>query len=177
MSRIESPEDLRDAAVERASETAQRVADAAQDVGGRIAKGADRSAVRSGVLGVKTGSRIGVAGTKVGVKGSKLGARGLLFGAKAGIREKLRPARDAKLKADLVRTSRELAHEASDLEDTVDSLKAVIKANRDAGAKGRTRLIAGIVLGAFLTYHLDAERGAARRKATAQRLRRLASGS
>jgi hypothetical protein len=177
MNRIESPEDLRDAAVERASDAAQRVADAAEGVGGRISKRADRAAVRSGVLGVKTGTRVGAAGAKAGVKGTKLGARGLIFGAKAGLREKLRPARDAKLKADLVRTSRELAHEASDLESTVDSLKAVIEANREAGAKGRTRLIGGIVLGAIITYHLDVEQGAARRAATAQRLRQMARGN
>jgi hypothetical protein len=176
MSRIETPEDLRDVAVERAGDAAQRVADAAGGVGDRISKRADRAAVRSGVLGVKAGSRVGAAGTKVGVKGSKLGLRGLIFGTKAGVREKLRPARDAKLKADLVRTSRELAHEASDLESTVESLKAVIADNRQAGAKGRTRLIGGVVLGAIITYHLDVEHGAQRRAATAQRLKQIASG-
>jgi hypothetical protein len=176
MSRIETPEDLRDVALERAGDAAQRVAGAAEGVGERISKRADRAAVRSGVLGVKAGSRVGAAGTKVGVKGSRLGIRGLKFGAKAGIREKLRPARDAKLKADLVRTSRELAHEASDLEATVDSLKAVINANRQAGAKGRTRLIGGVLLGAIITYHLDVEHGSERRAATARRLKQIARG-
>ena len=188
MSRVESPEELRDAVLQRAGDAGQRVAQAADDVGGRITqrvadatddvggrltKRTDRAAVRSGVLGIKTGTRVGAAGTKVGIKGSKLGARGLWFGAKAGAREKLRPATDAKLKAQLARTSRELANETSDLGEVVDSLNTALQENRRAGAAGRTRLILGIALGAVAAYHLDAQQGAQRRAATVRRIRSL----
>ena len=187
MSRLESPEVLRDAVVHHAGDAAQRVADVADDAGSRIAKvaddtgsqiakRADRATARSGRFGLKTGSRIGVAGTKIGMKGSRLGARGLLFGAKAGVREKLRPAREAKLKAELHRTSRQIAHEASDLGEVVESLNTVIKANRRAGAARRTRLLTGIVLGSVATYHLDAEHGAERRRTTGRRLARMLCG-
>lgn len=187
MNRLESPEELRDAVVHRAGDAAQRVAEVADDAGSRIAKvaddtgsqiakRADRATARSRRLGLKTGSRIGVAGTKIGMKGSKLGARGLLCGAKAGVREKLRPAREAKLKAELQRTSRQIAHEASDLGDVVESLNTVIEANRRAGAAGRTRLLTGIVVGTMATHHLDAEHGAERRRATVRRIAGMLRG-
>jgi hypothetical protein len=87
---------------------------------------------------------------------------------KAG--KKLRPSGDAILKAQLVKTSRELARESSDLGSAVDSLNAIIRANRKAAVKGRTRLITGLAVGAGLMYHLDAEHGRERRLATARRL-------
>jgi hypothetical protein len=176
MSRMESPEALRDAVVQRTEDAVHSVAGKADQVTPRIAKRADRAAVRSGVLGLKTGTRVGAAGTRVGVKGTKLGARGLLFGAKAGLRERLHPVRDARLKAQLSRTSRELADETSDLGAAVASLNAVIKANRRAGAVGRSRLFAGVALGVLVTYHLDTEHGAERRRATGRRLRRALQG-
>jgi hypothetical protein len=148
MSNVQTPEDVRDAVVKKVEHAADRV-------GGEV------------------GTRVGVTGTKIGVKGSKLGARGLLFGAKAGAREKLRPAREAKLKADLSRTSHKLAHETEDLGETIESLNEVIRSNRKAGAVGRTRLVAGILIGTVLTYHLDAEHGRARRAATGERVKRL----
>lgn len=155
MSSIQTPEDIRDA-------VAKKVEHAADRVGGEVG-------TRVGA----TGAKIGAKGTKIGVKGTKLGTRGLLFGAKAGAREKLRPAREAKLKADLSRTGRKLARETDDLGETIDSLNEVIKSNRKAGAVGRTRLVAGMLVGAFLTYHLDADRGRARRAATGEHLKRM----
>ena len=85
-------------------------------------------------------------------------------------RTRLTPSSDAILKAQLVKTSRELARESSDLGSAVDSLNSIIKANRKASAKGRTRLIGGVALGAGLMYHLDAEHGRQRRAATARLL-------
>jgi hypothetical protein len=120
----------------------------------------------------RAGARIAL---EAGKTGTKLGARGATFGAKAALREKLRPARDAKLKAQLAHTSRELASETSDLGDAVGSLNQVIKANRRAGARGRTRTIVGFVLGTIVTYHLDPQNGRERRRASAERLRQLAS--
>jgi hypothetical protein len=84
--------------------------------------------------------------------------------------KKLRPSSDAILKAQLVKTSRELARESSDLGSAVDSLNAIIRANRKAAVKGRTRLLGGLFIGAGLMYHLDAEHGRERRLATARRL-------
>jgi hypothetical protein len=122
----------------------------------------------------RAGARVAL---QAGKAGTRLGARGALFGAKAAVREKLRPARDAKLKAQLAETSRELANETSDLGDAVGSLNQVIKANRRAGAHGRTRTIIGIAVGTVVTYHLDPQNGRERRHASAKRLRRLASRS
>jgi hypothetical protein len=84
---------------------------------------------------------------------------------------------EAILKAQLAKTSRDLAHESSDLNSAVNSLNSVIKANRKGAARGRTRLIAGTAIGAALMYHFDAEHGKERRKATARRLRGVAGRS
>jgi hypothetical protein len=179
MSGVQTPEDVRDAIVKGAEGAAARASDVASDVtdaaGAQLGRHADRARARAGLLGGKAGAKTGKAGAKIGVKGSKLGIAGLLFGAKAAGREKLRPARDAKLKVDLARTSRELAHEASDLSAAVDALNEVIASNRKAGAAGRTRLFAGIGLGAVVAYHLDAEHGRQRRAATVRRVKSLAS--
>ncbi len=83
---------------------------------------------------------------------------------------------DTALKSQLAKTSRDLAHESTDLTRAVSSLNAVIKANRKAAARGRTRLIGGVAVGAVLMYHLDAEHGRERRAATVRRLRGLARG-
>jgi hypothetical protein len=85
-------------------------------------------------------------------------------------RAKLLPSTDAMVKAQLVKTSRELAHESSDLNAAVDSLNRVIKINQKAAAKGRTRLLGGVAIGAALVYHLDAQQGRQRRAATARLL-------
>jgi hypothetical protein len=180
MSRVESPEDLRDAVVQRAGEAARRVSDVADDVGSRVAGPADRVALRTGARGVRTGTRAGAAGAKagakLGLKGSKLGLRGLLFGAKANARAKLRPARDAKLRLQLAHTSHELASKTSDLNEAVDSLNEVIRANRRAGGAGRGRLIAGVAVGSLITYHLDPAKGRERRASTMRQVQRLAKG-
>lgn len=91
-------------------------------------------------------------------------------------RGRLLPSGDAMLKAQLVRTSRELAHESSDLNAAVDSLNHIIKTNRRAAAKGRTRLLGGLALGAALMYHLDADHGRERRAATARMMANMVRG-
>jgi len=85
-------------------------------------------------------------------------------------RTKLSPSGDELLRAQLMKTSRELARESSDLGSAVDSLSGIIRANRKAAAKGRTRLIGGLAIGAGLMYHLDADHGRERRAATVRRL-------
>jgi hypothetical protein len=150
-----------------------------QEVGDAVRRTAEhagaRVALEAGKAGTKLGAKGALVGAKAGKAGTKLGARGALFGGKAAAREKLRPARDAKLKAQLARTSHELASETSELGDAVGSLNQVIKANRRAGARGRTRTILGILIGATATYHLDPQHGRERRRASARRLGQLAS--
>jgi hypothetical protein len=142
-------------------ERTMSLADSPQEVREAVRRSADHA-----------GARVAL---EAGKAGTKLGAKGALFGARAATREKLRPARNAKLKAQLARTSRELASETSELESAVGSLQDVIKANRTAGARGRTRTILGILIGAVATYHLDPQHGHERRRASARRLRQLAS--
>lgn len=94
----------------------------------------------------------------------------LASGLSGQIRERMtqsRPPGDA-LKTQLQQTSRELADESSALKAAVTSLNGVIKANRRAAARGRTRLFGGLALGAALMYHLDREHGRERRAATAK---------
>jgi signal transduction histidine kinase len=86
------------------------------------------------------------------------------------------PSTDAIVKAQLAKTSRELAHESSDLSTAVESLNKIIKANRRAAAKSRTRLLSGLALGAALMYHLDSEHGRERRAATARMLTDMVRG-
>ena len=123
-----------------------------------------------------------------GVKDAQLSLRE----AKLGVREKLSrsmtrpitkrrrgrllPSGDAMLKAQLVKTSRELAHESSDLNAAVDSLNRIIKNNRHAAAKGRTRPIGGAALGAVVMYHLDADHGRERRAATGRMVVNMVRG-
>lgn len=159
MSLVESPQAARDAMRANVDRVNARVA---QEVG---------------KAGTKLGAKGVVAGTKAGKAGTKLGARGALFGVKAAAREKLRPVRNAKLEAQLAHTSRELASEASELGDAVDSLNQLIKANRRAGARNRTRTVVGILIGAIATYHLDPEHGRERRRTSARRLREFATRS
>jgi hypothetical protein len=184
MTRVEFPEDLKDAVTSQAEAAAHRVAEAADKATAAVSKQAAKTGARSGGRGLKSGvkvgkagAKVGVAGTKVGVKGSKLGLRGFLFGARERGRNKLnpavRPAAEAKLAAQLTKTTRELANEATDLNDAILALQDVIKTNRRDGAKSRTKLIAGFTLGALAAYHLDSEHGAERRAATAARLQHL----
>lgn len=128
--------------VHGAEEGATKIAEAVESAGTRVAKGA------------------GQAGE-------------MASGLSGQIRERMaqaRPHGDAMLKAQLVRTSRELADESSALNAAVASLNGVIKANRRAAARGRTRLFGGLALGAALMYHLDRDHGRERRAATARML-------
>ena len=134
MSRIETPEDLRDAVRGAAEKASSRVAETAEKASSRVAETAES--------------------------------------AEAKAREKLRPAIDARVKAQLARTSRQLAREAGDLEQAIESLGEVIEGNRRDGARGRTRLIIGMVAGAALAYHLDPAHGRERRAIMAERIKR-----
>jgi hypothetical protein len=116
-----------------------------------------------------------VKDAKVGMRKAGLGARERALHSIVRSRSKRRgrlqlPSADAMVKAQLVKTSRELAHESSDLNSAVESLNRIIKNNRKAAARGRTRLIGGLALGAALMYHLDAEHGRERRAATGRLL-------
>ena len=57
----------------------------------------------------------------------------------------------------------------------IAAFNQLIKANRRAGARERTRTIVGFVIGTIVTYHLDPQNGRERRRASAERLRQLAS--
>lgn len=83
-------------------------------------------------------------------------------------------AADALVSTHLAKTSHDIARESTDLREAIDSLNAALKANRHAAARGRRRLIMGLMIGAVLTYHLDPEHGSQRRTATMSRLRKLA---
>lgn len=116
-----------------------------------------------------------VKDAKVGMRKAGLSARERALQSIGRSRSKHRgrlqlPSADAMVKAQLVKTSRELAHESSDLNSAVESLNRIIKSNRKAAARGRTRLIGGLALGAALMYHLDAEHGRERRAATGRLL-------
>lgn len=80
-------------------------------------------------------------------------------------------AAEAIMRAQLAKTSRELSQESTDLREAVDSLRSVVKANRNATARGRRRLMFGLVLGGALVYHVDPEHGHQRRAASVRRLR------
>jgi hypothetical protein len=147
-----------------AEEATNRLSGAVENAGALVAKTAgsagDRVAKTAGSAGDRVAKTAGSAGDRVAKTAGSAGDRA----------SKLRPSSDAVLKAQLIKTSRELARESSDLGQAVGSLNAIIRANRRAAVKGRTRLIAGIALGAGLMYHLDAEHGRARRAATVRRL-------
>jgi hypothetical protein len=165
-----------------AEEGATKVAEVAETAGARITRGAGEL---SGQL--KNRSPLDLTDAKHTVKDAQLSMRK----TRLNLRERamrsmgrrmvkqragLLPSGDAMLKAQLVKTSRELAHESSDLNAAVDSLNQIIKSNRRAAAKGRTRLLGGLALGAALMYHLDADQGRQRRAATARMLANVARG-
>ena len=117
---------------------------------------------------------------QLGMREARLGMRAMMLRAMSRSRAKRRgrllPSGDAMLKAQLARTSRELAHESSDLNAAVDSLNRIIKSNRRAAANGRTRLIGGLALGAAIMYHLDADQGRQRRAATGRMVVNMVRG-
>ena len=121
-----------------------------------------------------------VKDAKLSMRGARLSAREKLVRSVSRSitkrRAKLLSSSDAMLKTQLVKTSRELAHESSDLNAAVESLNRIIKTNRKAAARGRTRLLGGAALGAALVYHLDAQQGRQRRAATARLLMGIIRG-
>ena len=152
---------------------AHQVIQALEATGGRAGMRANSARNRVNRLRGRAGTRIAESGAQLGVKGSKLGLKGLVFGAKMAAHEKLGPAA---MRVRLANTSRELAHETSDLGEAVSSLNALIRANRRVGARSRTRFIGGIAVGAALMYHLDIEHGKQRRATTALMLARMVTG-
>lgn len=183
--------------VHGAEEGAGKIAGAVETAGARMAKGAAGHVAKgagqaSGKASELSGQLKGrVAQAPLEMKDAKLNMKG----ARLSMREKrlrmmekllrstmkrqakmLPSGTDAMVKAQLVKTSRELAHESSDLNAAVSSLNKIIRANRRAAAKSRTRLLGGAALGAALMYHLDAERGRERRAATAQMVTRMVRG-
>jgi hypothetical protein len=182
--------------VHGAEGSASKIAEAVETASARVAKGAGQVAKSagqaSGMASELTGQIKGkVAQAPLEVKDAKLSMRD----AKLSLREKrlnvmqklirstvrrqakmLPSGTDAMVKAQLVKTSRELAHESSDLNAAVNSLNKIIRANRRAAAKSRTRLLGGAAIGAALMYHLDSEHGRERRAATAQMLTRMVRG-
>ena len=177
--------------VRGAEEGASKIAEAVETAGMRVAKSAGQAGGKAGELSGQIKGKVAQTPLELSMKDAKLSMKD----AKLNLREKrmrmmqrvmqrsmmrrqpkLLPGADAMVKAQLVKTSRELAHESSDLSAAVDSLNKIIKANRRAAAKSRTRLLGGLAMGAALMYHLDAERGRERRAATAQMLTRMARG-
>ncbi len=155
--------------VHGAEEGATKLAEAVELAGARVAKGAGQASGRAGELSGQIKGRVATAPLEVK-------ARRKMMRAIAKRRKDALTNSDAMLKAQLAKTSRDLAHESSDLSTAVDSLNKIIKSNRRAAAKGRTRLLGGLALGALLTYHLDAEHGRERRAATARLLTNMVRG-
>jgi hypothetical protein len=152
----------------QASELSGQLKGQASELSGQL-----RDRVAQSPLDIRDASH-SVKDVALSVRGSRLSAREKLVRSISRSltkrRAKLLPSTDAMLKAQLVKTSRELAHESSDLNAAVDSLNRVIKINQKAAAKGRTRLLGGVAIGAALVYHLDAQQGRQRRAATARLL-------
>ncbi len=183
--------------VHEAEAGASKIAEAVELAGARITRGAGQVAKGAGQASGKASELSGqlkgrvaqapldIKDAKLNLKDAKLTAREKRLNMMRTFtrsmtkrRAKMLPSggTDAMVKAQLVKTSRELAHESSDLSAAVDSLNKIIKANRRAAAKSRTRLLGGLALGATLMYHLDTEQGRQRRAATGQMLTRMARG-
>jgi hypothetical protein len=153
--------------VHGAEESAGKIAEAVETAGTRMAKEAK--------LNMKD-AQLSIREKKLGIMQNLSRVMLKRQGAMAKRQAKLLPSSDAMLKAQLVKTSRELAHESSDLNAAVVSLNKIIHANRRAAAKSRTRLLGGLAMGAALMYHLDSEHGRERRAATGQMLTRMVRG-
>jgi hypothetical protein len=150
------------AAVETASARTAKSAKSAK-------KNAKQAGDRASALSEQIGDRVGHA--QVDLKRARRRRRVWLF-----IRRRNR-LEDAILKAQLAKTSHELSRESTDLNRAVNSLNSVIKSNRKAAARGRTRLIGGVAIGAVVMYHVDPEHGKERRQATTHRVRGIVRGS
>jgi uncharacterized protein YjbJ (UPF0337 family) len=169
----------------KASDLSGKASGKASDLSGKASGKASELSGKASELGGQIGGRASdVSGQLNGraneltghIGGSKSKLNGVLSGAGKNVRTRFRTSPDVIIKAQLAKTSRELAHESSDLGQAVDSLNSVIKANRKAAARGRTRLIGGLVIGAAAMYHLDAEHGRQRRAATARRISGIVRG-
>ncbi|HET9093697.1 MAG TPA: hypothetical protein VFN36_01320 [Solirubrobacteraceae bacterium] len=152
--------------VHGAEEGATKVAEAVESAGARVARRATHVARSAGQAG----------GLAAGISPQLRGRRARMRSWIPKPSGRVTSAGDAMLKAQLAKTSRELANESSDLSAAVDSLNKIIKSNRRAAARGRTRLLSGLVLGAALMYHLDAEHGPERRAATARMITDMVRG-
>ena len=75
------------------------------------------------------------------------------------------------LRAQLARTSRELATETADMGRAVEDLNDLIRRTRRTSAKGKAGLLGGLVIGAALMYHLDPAQGRRRRAEIARAFR------
>lgn len=179
-----------------AEEGASRIAGVVETASARVAKGAGQVAKSAGQASGKASELSGqlkgrvaqapldVRDAKLSVKDAKLTMREKRLGIMRKLmrstmrrQAKMLPSgTDAMVKAQLVKTSRELAHESSDLSAAIESLNKVIKANRRAAARSRSRLLGGLAMGAALMYHLDSEHGRERRAATGQMLTRMIRG-
>lgn len=159
------------ALVHSAEEGAGKLADTVENTGARIARGAEHA-------GQALGHAAKGAGWKPRSSLPSLPSRASLplVGGASGKTDSIPSKADAMVKAQLAKTSRELAHESSDLSAAVDSLNHIIRANRRAAARGRTRMLGGLAIGALLTYHLDPQHGRERRAATVRLLTRVARG-
>lgn len=159
-------------------DAANRVAEVLETASARVSKQAGTVGDRASEIGGQVGDRVREARRETQKKAKRSRNDAVKAGVKAGALSKLRPSSDAIIKAQLAKTTRELAHESSDLNEAVSALNSVIKANRKAGARGRTRLFGGLAIGAAIMYHLDPVQGGQRRAATARRLNGLVrSGS
>jgi hypothetical protein len=172
---IQIPEAAPAAIAHGAEDAVNRLAGAVEGVGARTAKSAGHVSGRLSELGGQLGNR--VSNVSLEVRRPKPSpSRRLSAAWTTALRRRRRLQGDAVLKTQLAKTSRDLAHESSDLSHAISSLNAVIRANRKAAARGRTRLIGGVAIGAALMYHLDSEHGRERRSSTARRLRKMAFG-
>lgn len=186
MNRLHVFDGRSDALFHGAEGGATKIAEAVETAGARVAKSAGQAA-KGGVAQVPRGmkdAKLSVRDAKLSMKDARLTLREMRLGVIGKLmrstmkrQAKLLPSStDAMVKAQLVKTSRELAHESSDLSAAVDSLNKIIRANRRGAAKSRTRLLGGAAMGAALMYHFDAEHGRERRAATAQLLTRMVRG-
>jgi hypothetical protein len=154
-------------------DAANRLSAAVETASARTAKSAKKNAKQAGDRASALGEQIGerVSHAQSDLQRARRRRRLWLF-----IRRRNR-IDDAILKAQLAKTSHELSRESTDLTHAVKSLNSVIKSNRKAAARGRTRLISGAALGALVMYHVDPEHGKERRNATARRLKGVVGGS
>lgn len=160
-----------DSLIHGAEEGANKIAGVVETASARVAR-----RVAQTPLDVRD-ARLSMKDAKLTMREKRLGMMERLMRRTMRRQVKMLPSStDAMVKAQLVKTSRELAHESSDLSAAIESLNKVIRANRRAAAGSRTRLLGGLAMGAALMYHLDAQHGRERRAATGELLTRMIRG-